>query len=244
LIYFRSSLTRAAGGRLAHLARRGQTLADVLAGKRPPRARVVGVEKCATALDVLERETIFRARVCGSDLCLVEQLYRAPSTASVVARALLCFRPAMVCARDLMQHEPISIPSRTPFLEILRLFVVGQIGGAPVVDDRGTVLGVLSVTDLLRVVDQVCDEDIDPEPAREGDRVRVESSEEELPERFGALTAIDVVTPDVVWVSPETPIARVAHLMRTEGIHRVLVGVDGRLAGILTAFDLLKAIEG
>ena len=148
----------------------------------------------------------------------------------------------MVCARDLMQPDPISIAPQTPFLEILRLFVVGQIGGAPVVDDRGTVLGILSMTDLLRAVEQVCDEDIDPEPSREGARARVDSSEE-LPERLGALTATDVVTPDVVWVSPETPIARVAHLMRTEGIHRVLVGEDGRLGGILTAFDLLKAIE-
>lgn len=148
----------------------------------------------------------------------------------------------MTCARDLMQPAPITITPQTPLLELLRLFVVGQIGGAPVVDERGTVLGVLSMTDLLRVVDQVCDEDIDPEPSREGARGRVERSEE-LPERLGVLTAIDVVTPDVVWVSPETPIARVAHLMRTEGIHRVLVGDDGRLAGILTAFDLLKAID-
>ena len=155
---------------------------------------------------------------------------------------IACLHEAMVCARDLMQPDPLSISPETPFLEILRLLVVGQLGGAPVVDDRGTVLGVLSTTDLLRVVDQVCDEDIDPEPPREGARSRAESSME-LPERLGVLTAIDVVTPDVVWVSPETPIARVAHLMRTVGIHRVLVGEDGRRVGILTAFDLLRAIE-
>ncbi len=144
------------------------------------------------------------------------------------------------CARDLMQANPITIAPETPFLEVQHLFVVAQISGAPVVDARGAVLGVISAGDLLRVVDQACDDDLDDAPAAEHQRT---TASEELPERVGALTAIDVATPDVVWVSPDTPIARVAHVMRTEGIHRVLVGNDGRLSGILTAFDLLVAIE-
>lgn len=140
-----------------------------------------------------------------------------------------------------MQPDPISILRDTPFLEVLHLFVVGRIGGAPVVDERGNVLGMLSATDLLRVVDQACDEDLDPEPPREGSEARTDDAE--LPERLSRLKAIDVVTPDAVWVAPSTSAARVAQLMRAEGIHRVLVGDERRLAGILTAFDLVKAVE-
>jgi len=146
-------------------------------------------------------------------------------------------------AHDFMHPDPITIRPDMPFLEIQHLFVVGNVGGAPVVDDRGAVVGMISAKDLLRVVDQACDDEVDAEPALENARVPRPGAEA-LPERLESLTALDVATPDVVWVSPSTPIDRVAHLMRREGIHRVLVGDQGRLAGILTTFDLLMAVAG
>jgi CBS domain-containing protein len=39
------------------------------------------------------------------------------------------------------------------------------------------------------------------------------------------------------------PVDRVAELMGREGIHRVLVGEDAQLHGILTTFDLLQAVR-
>ncbi len=143
-------------------------------------------------------------------------------------------------ARDLMQADPITVLPSTPFLQVQHLVVVAQISGVPVVDEQGKVLGVISVGDLLRVVDQACDDEIDDAPTVEHQR---SPDSEELSEQLGALTALDVASPDIVWVSPDTPITRIAHLMRTAEIHRVLVGIDGHLSGILTAFDLLAAIE-
>ena len=134
-------------------------------------------------------------------------------------------------ARDLMQRQPITLEPSTPFLEIQHLFVVTQISGAPIVDERGDVLGVVSSSDLLRVLDEVCDDDIDPaDPA------------EDLAERLRTITALEIGGTDAVWVSPLTPLARVAQIMRTEGIHRVLVGEPGHLAGLLSAFDLLHVV--
>src|SRR5690606_8826401 len=109
-----------------------------------------------------------------------------------------------------------TVAAETPLLELVHLFVVGQIRGAPVVDRTGAVLGVVSTTDLLRTVDQVCDDEIDAgEPASGAGALR---------ERLASLTAIDVATPEVAWVSPDAPVAQVARRMRAEGIHRVLVG--------------------
>lgn len=141
-----------------------------------------------------------------------------------------------------MQRDLIQVPPAMPFLEIQRLFITGHIGGAPVVDEHGTVLGVIAASDLLQVIDQICDEDIDRN-ASEGDAA-VAGSSDDLPERLGDITAIDMLTPEVVWVSADAPVAHVAHVMRTEGIHRVLVGNESRLEGILTAFDLLTALAG
>jgi CBS domain-containing protein len=79
----------------------------------------------------------------------------------------------------------------------------------------------------------VHDDEIDPVPREKPDGPI---------EQLRAYTASDVATVDVVWVSPETPAPQVARLMRDEGVHRVLVGDNERLEGILTAFDLLRAL--
>ncbi len=144
-------------------------------------------------------------------------------------------------ARDLMQVDPVTVLPDTPFPQIQHLFVVAQISGAPVVDDRGTVHGIVSATDLLRVADQAFDDEVDSEA--EARRSFEPSNTVELPEHLESLTAIEIASPEPIWVSPDCAICEVARLMRAEGVHRVLVGHDGRLAGILTAFDLLQAVS-
>ena len=133
-----------------------------------------------------------------------------------------------------MKAPPITVLPDAPFLEVQHLFVEAQIGGAPVVDAKGAVHGVLTVGDLLRAIDQLFDEDIDvAEPEVEG---------APLGDRLDTLTVRDVFSPDAVWVAPDARASEVAQRMREEGVHRVLVGNDGRVAGILTAFDLLQAV--
>ena len=136
--------------------------------------------------------------------------------------------------RDLVKPDWLSIPSQLPFLEVVHLFIETQVGGAPVVDDDGQVVGMISATDLLQALDRVSDDEIDPDPTGVGD----------APESLAALCAADVATPDVVWVAPELPVAELARKMRDEALHRVLVGAPGKLEGIVTSFDLLRAIPG
>lgn len=132
-------------------------------------------------------------------------------------------------ARDLMERDTLTIPADTPFPDIRHLFVLADIYGAPVVDADGAVVGIVTALDLLRAADQSADEDRD------------EGEDEEAPSA-DALTAGDIATPEVIWVAPDTPVDRVAQVMHEEGIHRVLVGVDGELEGILTSFDLLERV--
>jgi CBS domain-containing protein len=139
-----------------------------------------------------------------------------------------------------MQTALITVSPEMLFPRIQHLLVEAQISGAPVVDDRGLVLGVISATDLLRVADQAFDDEVDPEPTVQHSAERPYTVA--LPERLGSLTAIDIASPEAIWVPPECSVIEVAQIMRTEGVHRVLVGRDGRLAGMLTAFDLLRAV--
>jgi len=118
-------------------------------------------------------------------------------------------------ARDFMQTDVLTVSPEASLLDIHRMFVEEEIHGAPVVDDDGKVLGVITSLDLLR-------------PGADD----VESAQ---------LTAADIMTHEIVAVSPNMPVGEVAQTMREQHIHRVLVIEDHELQGVLTTFDLLRA---
>jgi CBS domain-containing protein len=120
-------------------------------------------------------------------------------------------------ARDLMERDIITVSPETPILDIHRLFVEEEIHGAPVVGEDGIVYGVVSALDLLRAVredEEVCES-----------------------------TAADAMTKALVMVAPDASIEEVARTMREQRIHRVLVGQDRMLEGVLTTFDLLRVLS-
>ena len=133
-------------------------------------------------------------------------------------------------ACELMNPAPITVSSHTPLLEVQHLLVVAHISGVPVVEPGGVVVGVIGASDVLCAVEQALDEDQDP------------GESDDVLERLQAITASEIATPEIIWVSPDASATQVAQVMREEGIHRVLVGTQGRLEGILTSFDLLRAI--
>jgi CBS domain-containing protein len=152
-------------------------------------------------------------------------------------------------ARDLMTTAPITVSPEASLLQVHRLFVEEEINGAPIVDDDGAVLGVISSLDLLRAVQEEYDEGAAASvptyfrehlPYSGPDWIR---APEDFQDRLGALTAIDAAVTEIVTVAPDAPVGEVARTMCEQRIHRVLVVDDGQLVGILTSFDLLRLIQ-
>jgi CBS domain-containing protein len=56
------------------------------------------------------------------------------------------------------------------------------------------------------------------------------------------LTALDAMTRELVSVTPDTPVAEIAQKMRLQHVHRVLVIDNEELVGVVTSFDLLRAL--
>ena len=53
-------------------------------------------------------------------------------------------------ARDIMQSQVITLAPNDPLSNVHRLFFEEEIHGAPVLDEAGLVLGILTSMDLLR----------------------------------------------------------------------------------------------
>lgn len=151
-------------------------------------------------------------------------------------------------ARDVMQTSVISVEPSTPLTRVAQLFIEEEIHGAPVVDETEQLLGVVSVTDLLRAVGEE-HESAGTSAVYFRDVLEFSgpdwsSAPQDFQDRLAQLTVGDVMQPRVVTVSAEASVPEIAKLMRAQRIHRVIVlGKEGRVAGLITALDLVGLLE-
>ncbi|WP_245624452.1 CBS domain-containing protein [Belnapia moabensis] len=141
-------------------------------------------------------------------------------------------------ARDLMSVDVVTVPPETPVAAIARLLGERGISAVPVLDGAGILRGIVTEADLIRRLAGAEDRpagwlrQLFVNPIQEAERYA----------RTHGLTAADVMTERLVTVTPGTTAAHVAHLLEELGIRRVLVVEDGRLRGIVSRADLLRAL--
>jgi CBS domain-containing protein len=141
-------------------------------------------------------------------------------------------------ARDLMTSDVVTVPPDTPVMAIARLLSTHRISAVPVVSSAGAVLGIVTEADLVRRLAAMVDKApswltfLFADPAVEADRYA----------RSHGFVAQEVMTTDVVRVSPSRRAAEIAALMERHGIRRVLVIEKERLCGIVSRADLLRAL--
>ncbi len=141
-------------------------------------------------------------------------------------------------ARDLMTPDVVTVPPETPVLAIARLLADRGISAVPVVDGEGKVAGIVTEADLIR---RLAGEEDKPHSWL-GSLFSNQERDAERYARTHGMTAKDVMTEEVVSVDPDTLASAVAHLMEDKGIRRVLVVQDGRLRGLVSRADLLRAL--
>ncbi|MCL5291582.1 MAG: CBS domain-containing protein [Actinobacteria bacterium] len=146
-------------------------------------------------------------------------------------------------ARDIMTPNPIVLKRGVSVKKAAEIFTEKGIGGAPVVDDEGRIVGMVSSTDLIMrdvrlrypTVIHVLDSFIYlPNPAQRFN--------EELRKAVGARVE-DVMSERVVAVDPDATIEDVATLMVDHHVDRVPVVEDSKPIGIITKADIVRTIS-
>jgi CBS domain-containing protein len=139
-----------------------------------------------------------------------------------------------VLIKEIMTKNVITVSPDASLKEIGKIFKEKRISGAPVVDDDGTIRGIVTVTDLLRVLDQVYKwkefEKIVP-------GLKVSQTREE--EKTKAKVR-DIMTKDTSTISEDNTIEDLMRIMFTKGIHTIPVIKDGKLVGIVGKRDLIN----
>ena len=165
----------------------------------------------------------------------VEALLRHATPASLIGDPAFADYtvPEQLAVRDLMTERPRSVNADMPLRDAARFLVRAGVGGLPVVDEEGIVLGMLSERELMQhlLIAYLQGGGPRPEPPT------------------GALSNTrrsvrDVMTRQVLCVSPDQPLAEAASLMNNRNVDRVPVVKEGRLVGFLTRGDIVRKLIG
>ncbi len=114
-------------------------------------------------------------------------------------------------------HEVVTASAGDRVLQAVRLLVDRNIGGVVVVDGE-KVIGILTERDILRLAAA-------------------------KPDKLAALEVGEVMTHEVIKLTPDDDLAHVMEVMTENRIRHLPVIEEGRLAGIVTIGDVVNAFR-
>lgn len=142
-------------------------------------------------------------------------------------------------ASDVMTSTVLTVTPGTPVPEIARMMLERHVSGLAVVDAKGAIVGVVSEGDLIHRPE------IETDKPRSG-WLRFFLSDEDLARSYvktHGLRAKDIMTRPAETVAPGAALAEVVRVLDAKRIKRVFVVDKGRLAGVITRADLLRALH-
>lgn len=143
---------------------------------------------------------------------------------------------------DVMATDLVTIGPDAGVLDAAKSMAERKVGGLPVVDSDGTLVGLIEEGDVI-----VEDADLPQRSYIEflGAYIELPSGLHRFEDRFRkavAATVADAMRKDPPTVPPDTKLEDVATYMLDHGVGRLPVVEDGKLVGIVTRGDLVRAI--
>lgn len=142
---------------------------------------------------------------------------------------------------DAMSRDPIVVQPETPLQEAIKILAERRISGLPVVDDRGKLVGVISETDLMWQETGVTP----PAYIMFLDSViflkNPATYERDLHKALGQ-TVGEVMSRNPLTVTPDCTLKAAAQLLHEHQVRRLPVLDSGKVIGILTRGDIVRAM--
>jgi CBS domain-containing protein len=147
----------------------------------------------------------------------------------------------MVTAKDMMTKEVVTFSPGTEIVHAARILLELGLNGAPVLDERGKVVGILCQSDLIAQqkklpvpsVFTLLDSWFPLKPTHMEKAFR----------RIAAITVSDAMTRNPMTIRPDTAVDEIAALMVDRNFHTLpVVDEEGKLVGVVGKRDILKTL--
>ena len=141
-------------------------------------------------------------------------------------------------ARDVMVAPVVTVKPSATVQEVAKQFLERQISAAPVVDDKGKLVGIVSEGDLLHRVEAGTER-------RRSWLLRAFTEADTLAAEYvksHGRKVSDVMTRTVITAAPETPLHEIATLLEKNAIKRLPILENGQLVGVVSRANLLQAV--
>lgn len=142
-------------------------------------------------------------------------------------------------AAEIMTPNVITVTPQTEVQEIVELMIKNRISALPVVDGENRVIGMVSEGDLMRRVENQTDR-------RDSwwlTALFSASNDADSYIKSRGRRAEDVMTRDVLTITEDTPLYKIAQLLEKNHIKRVPVVSNGKLVGIVSRSNLLQGFS-
>jgi CBS-domain-containing membrane protein len=154
---------------------------------------------------------------------------------------MLLMEENMPTAADVMARDVITATPETTLRELAEILAKKRINGVPVLDDDGTVIGVVCESDLvdqnkplhIPTVFVILDSII---PMENPWRLEKEFK------RLTATTVGDIYSHPAICVEPTTDVTEVARIMAEKKIYTIPVVDRGKLVGVLGKADVIRSL--
>ncbi len=163
-------------------------------------------------------------------------------TSTSPAERSIAARTSPQIARDIMTRDVVALHPDTPVRQIARILLDNHISAAPVIDEAGRPIGIVSEGDLVART----------EGEREARRdwwMSLLAEGEHLAEDFVAYTRADsrtarqIMSAPVVTVSEDATLGEIAQILSSYRIKRVPVLTHRRMVGVVSRADLIRAMN-
>jgi CBS domain-containing protein len=148
----------------------------------------------------------------------------------------------MLTAKDIMSTDMVTVTLNTSLKELAAKFVASRFSNMPVLDETGTLVGIISETDLIEqqkplhiptvmaLFEGVFYLDSEKRFRKEVDRVT-------------AQTVGELYNSKIVTCAPDATLREIAGLMSKHKAHLIPVMEKDNMIGVVARLDLIKAVE-
>lgn len=157
----------------------------------------------------------------------------------------------MLTLRDIMRTDLFTVSPDTSVETLVEILSSRRVSGVPVVDEEGNAIGIVSATDVLQRFAEIAAAAAGELGPRKLSDLRTEDWSEwaeagslaVLPQtKSWAMPVSEIMTPMAYSLGPETSVREAAGAMYRGAMHRVVVMENGKLVGIVTTTDIVKAV--